>query len=412
MTPKKISQLGFVFVLFILGIWTESILPFFGLLLILDSIRNKRFVKKTIAFLKSKTEKKFIIIEWITAIILAGWLLFFIQNNFVGIYTFHTSSMNGTLDPGDILLVNKLEPGVGRNINSEKWFHRSIGTSKLKHKDIIMFHFPEGDSLLKNRPTDSYYYLKRLYAKNELIGKKDKLSNLQYYPVDERPRFVKRVYGLPGDSITISNGIIYCNNKKITYPELSIGRYKISPELKPELVKNNIKPYNELITNDGIIWEIYEKDIKLLAQKGINLSTDCLPKNYPDALVFPFSIHLLWNMHNMGTIYVPKKGDKIEINLNNLKFYKRIISTFEENKIEIINDKILINGKESRYYQFKMDYYWVMGDNRPHSFDSRFWGFVPDNHIIGKVEYILYSKKTDSKSLFNYKDDRFFKAIN
>ncbi len=411
MNRKKIIKLCVAFLLFILGLWTESLLPFFGILLLFDSLKEKPILNRIITYTKNKTAKKFIFIEWFFAILFAAWLLLFIQNNFIGIYTFHTSSMNGTLDPGDILLVNKLKPGVAKNINSIKWFHRKMGTSKLKHNDIIMFHFPEGDSLLKNRPTDSYYYLQRLYGESEFIGKKDRLSNLKFYPVDKRPRFVKRIYGLPGDSISIQNGIVFCNNKKVIYPALSVDRYKISEELKPELIKNKIKPYNELITSEGIIWEIYEADIKSLAKKGIDLSIDCLPKNYPDALVFPFSAHLLWNMHNMGPIYVPKKGDQIELNMNNLRFYKRIISVFEENKIEIHDNKILINGKESRYYKFKMNYFWVMGDNRPHSFDSRFWGFVPDNHIIGKVEYILYAKNTNSKSLLNYKDDRFFKAL-
>ncbi len=411
MNKKEIIKLSIAFLLFLLGIWTESLLPFFGILVLIDTIRKKSFIKQIISFVKNKTSKRFIFIEWFFAVLLATWILFFIQNNFVGLYSFHTSSMNGTLDPGDVLLVNKLKPGTAKNINSVKSFHRKLGLSSLKRKDIIMFHFPDGDSLLKNRPTDSYYYLQRLYGKSDFLDKKENLSNLKYYPVNKRPRFVKRVYGLPGDTISIINGILYCNNNKIKYPDFSVGRYKITSELKSELTKNHIIPYNELTTNDGIIWEIYEKDIRDLASKNIDLTADCLPKNYPDPLVFPFSTHQLWNMHNMGPLYIPKKGDKIELTLENLKFYKRIIHVFEENKIEVDGNKILINGKESRYYQFKMDYFWVMGDNRPHSFDSRFWGFVPDNHIIGKVEYILYSKKTDTKRLLNYKNDRFFKDV-
>ncbi len=412
MKKKEIIKLSIAFLIFLIGIWTESLLPFFVILIIADSIWKKSVLKKTINFIRNKTAKKFIIIEWLAAVLLAVWLLLFIQNNFVSLYSFHTSSMNGTLDPGDILLVNKLKPGVAKSINSVKSFHRKLGTSSLKHNDIIMFHFPDGDSLLKNRPTDSYYYLQRLYGKTEFLDKKERLSNLKYYPVDERPRFVKRIFGLPGDTVSIINGVVFCNNNKMKYPDLSVGRYKITPEIKSELEKNHITPYNELSTEDGLIWEIYETDVEALASKNIELTLDCLPKNYPDPLVFPFSTHQLWNMHNMGPLYIPKKGDKVELTLDNLKFYKRIISVFEENKIDIDDDKILINGKESKYYQFKMDYYWVMGDNRPHSFDSRFWGFVPDNHIIGKVEYILYSKNKNSKSLLNYKNNRFFKAVN
>ncbi|MCW3804198.1 signal peptidase I [Plebeiibacterium marinum] len=354
--------------------------------------------------MKKVLKKNYVYAEWCIAAVLSLFLLVFIHNNFVGVYSFHTSSMNGTLEPGDILWVNKLKPGTGKFVNSTKWFHRSYGIKDLQRKDVVMFNFPEGDSLLKNRPTDSYYYLKRLYGEEEFRGK---MENLRYYPVDQRPRFVKRVYGLPGDTVMIEGGRVFCNNIEINYPEYSIGRYLVEESIKPDLINQGIKPYNELTTEEGLVWELYEKDI----EDATGIEPGCLPKNYPDRLVFPFSQHLLWNMHNMGPIFIPKKGVEIRLDMDNLKFYERIISVFEENTLELKGEKIFINGKRTDSYKFKMDYYWVIGDNRPHSFDSRFWGFVPDNHILGKVEKVLFSIDPNAKSIFKFRSDRFWKTI-
>ncbi len=408
---NKIATVKIVMAIFLLviGVWTWSFLPFFVILLLVDSFRQTSYLSVIWSFMKQRTGRHMRTVEWFFALAIAAWLIFFVQHNFIGVYTFHTSSMHGTLDSGDVLLVNKVKHGARKNANNIPWFHRTKGLSTIKYEDVVVFNFPEGDTLLKKRPTESYYYLQRRYGSEEVNNNQKSLSNFEYRKVVDRPRFVKRVYGLPGDSISIVNGQFFANGNIIPYPEFSVARYKLNDDRRKRLNREGVVPYNELTTSEGLIWELYEKDVQKVRSLGLPIEEDCLPKNYPDPLVFPFNHYLLWNMHNMGPLYVPKKGDEIKLSRENMIRYRRCIETFEENKVEQKGDSVFINGTIAQTYKFKMDYYWVMGDNRPHSFDSRFWGYVPDNHIIGKVDRVLVSRSLQEKGWF--KPNRFWKKV-
>ncbi len=370
-------------------VFTESLLPLLVVLFFVDFYRENSIIKRLLSYVRNRTRIKVKYLEWGVAIFLSIWLFMIVRNSFVGVYTFHTSSMNGTLESGDLLLVNKFSMGARRCPNSVKWYHRGPGLDKIKYRDIIVFNFPEGDTLLMKRPTESYYYLKRKYGADALKDGDGNLLGVRYYPVDERPRFVKRVYGLPGDSIKIENGVFYANHEVVKCPGKSIDRYLISEKQKKEILHLGIVPYNELTNDDGLIFELYRKDYELLKEKGIKVVPDYLPKNYPDPEIFPFDRETLWNMNYFGPLYIPKKGDVVELNDRNVELYSRIIDVFEENDFQYKNGVCYINGEKAHEYKFKMNYYWVMGDNFTHSFDSRFWGFVPENHIIGKVSAVF-----------------------
>lgn len=412
MSNKIIVKLLACIPLLILGIWTESFLPFIIIAFVLDSIKRKPYFILVRNYTKSAIRKRFIWIEWSFAILFSVWVVSFLQKKFVGVYTFQTSSMHESLLVGDVLLVNKLVPGARNNPDDITKYSRNIGVQKLAYKDVVIFNFPEGDTLLKNRPTESYYYLKRLYGDGKLNEKGVQWTDIQYNKIKDRPRFVKRVYGLPGDSIRIKDGQFYANENHIKYPNYSIDRYVIDDELKAEMIRLKISPYNEHVSNGKVVWELLDKDIEILKGIGFEPKPDYMPKNFPDPMVFPFNSQLLWNIYNMGYVYIPKKGDVIDLNSFNLKMYRRVIEVFEQNSVHLIGDSILINDKLVKKYTFKMDYYWVMGDNRPHSFDSRFWGFVPENHIIGRVDYILLSRDLNKKSWIPLRENRFFKKVN
>ena len=409
MSRKNIVILAVSIILFVLGIWSKSTLPFLCIVLLVDSARNKPYRKAVLNFLKEKLAHNFKWAEWAGAIALAIWLVVFAQGNFWGIYTFHTSSMHQTLQVGDVLLVDKLVPGPRHGSDKISDYTRSLGISKLKYKDAIMFNFPEGDTLLKSRPTESYHYLKRLYGKDN-IGLEQE-SDVSYFKVSERTRFVKRIYGLPGDSIRIVNGYCFVNGKKLSYPKNAIDRYVVDDKSIGLLKQKGIVPYNEHKDKKDIYWELSEEDYAVAKQHASGIKPDNMLKNFPDPLVFPFNSHLLWNMHHMGPIYIPKKGDRIKLNALNMQLYRRAIEVFEENEVNIKGEEVWINGQEAQDYTFKMDYYWVIGDNRPHSFDSRFWGFVPENHIIGKVKRILLSRDIQKKGWIYLRKSRILKKV-
>jgi signal peptidase I len=412
MSNKGVFKLILSILLFAFGIWMEVILPFVLIFLIVDSSLQKPYLVKLLEYVKKKYPQRLLIIEWGVAFGIATYIVYVILNNFVGVYTFHTASMQGTFESGDVLIVNKMIPGARKRANSVSWYNRIKGIKSVDYKDVLMFNFPEGDSLLKNRPTESYYYLQRLYGEGKVSSGPENWTEVNYLRVTKRPRYVKRVYGLPGDSIIIDNCHVYANGKHITFPNLSIQRYKVTSSLKKQLYLQDIRPFNELKTEEGLVWEMYYKDYKRFPNNKGELKMDCLPKNYPDPLVFPFNIYLLWNMHNLGPLYIPKRGDKIELTHDNLLLYKRLIEVFEQNKVDVKGDTVYVNNQPTQYYKFKMNYFWVLGDNGPHSYDSRFWGFVPENHIIGKVWGVLISKDPNPKKPgLNLRENRFLKKI-
>ncbi len=149
-------------------VFTESLLPLLVVLFFVDFYRENSIIKKLLSYVRNRTRIKVKYLEWGVAIFLSIWLFMIVRNSFVGVYTFHTSSMNGTLESGDILLVNKFSMGARRCPNSVKWYHRGPELDKIKYRDIIVFNFPEGDTLLMKRPTESYYYLKRKYGADAL----------------------------------------------------------------------------------------------------------------------------------------------------------------------------------------------------------------------------------------------------
>jgi len=282
---------------------------------------------------------------------------------------------------GDIILINKLLMGPRINTNSSNGYRRAWGYSHMQHNDLIIFNFPEGDTTLASQPTESYYALKRTNGINGLNAELE--SQKQFNRVAHRTRYIKRVIGMPGDTIEIKSSQVYVN-QKLTKPTVHfLAKYVATDSIAADSALSTVKiePFARFPYRRQMIYEMDAATFDNQPMLANYLQPFSLAPNLPDPNVFPHTF--LWNSDNMGPMIIPQKGQTIELSTKTIDLYKRIINTYEGNELKINGNKIFINNTESTHYTFKMNYYWVMGDNQPHSFDSRYWGFLPENHIIG-----------------------------
>ncbi|MES2138474.1 MAG: signal peptidase I [Bacteroidota bacterium] len=293
-------------------------------------------------------------------------------------FQIHTSSMHQTLLEGDHILVNKLAYGpripitplslpFGNQHLFLDWIElpylRIPGYSSVNRNDVIVFNFPLEDEL----------------------------------PADERQQYVKRCVAISGDTISIIQGILFINGKELSETENVLFNFTVTAagdEIDSSTSKQleGFIPENKFIGNKLSAFLSKKNADSILHMKNIaSVEKNTIQKENYSPKVFPNSSTVKWNIDHFGPFYIPKSGERILLNAKNLLFYKRAIEKYENNTIENKNDSIYINGKYSKTYTFKMDYYFVMGDNRYNSIDSRYWGLVPENHLIGKASFILYS---------------------
>lgn len=410
------------------------------------------------------------VMSWVDALVFALVAVYFINLFVFQNYVIPSSSLEKSLLTGDYLFVSKVSygPRIPQTpltmpltqhtlpvINTKSylefphWDYRRVkGLGAVKLNDIVVFNYPAGDTICTELPYQTEYYNmvygfgQQIYAQNNggeinlntlnrqqqhdyfqqvyALGRQYIASNpvefgdIDSRPTDRRENYVKRCVGLPGQTLQIKNRIVYLDGKpnkepenvQYTYyvkqkneiPESLIEELGISMEDLASLQRNGFMP----LTKKAVRALAARKDIV----ESIRINTDATVGD-----LYPQNAVTGWTRDNYGPIWIPAKGKSIEIDMNNIAIYERPIRVYEGNQLEVKNNQIYINGKLAHRYTFKLDYYWMMGDNRHNSADSRYWGFVPEDHIVGKPIFIWWSSDPDRKGFKGIRWNRLFRLV-
>ena len=440
---NKWFKFSFAAVLYILWvIWLGIYWWFLGLAVIFDIYITK---KVHWAFWKKKNPpegKQTKVVEWVDAIIFAVIAASFIRMFFIEAYTIPTSSMEKSMLVGDYLFVSKTAYGpklpntpisfpfvhhtmpLTKTIKSYsdiiQWpYHRLKGLGHVKRNDVLVFNFPEGDTVAVKMQTEtSYYQLVRMYGRDRVWNDKRTFGDIIYRPVDKQENYIKRCVAIPGDSLKIINGQVFVNGKsQITNSGMQYN-YIVTTNgtaINPEaLDRLHISKEDRHRNGAQYVFPLTKDDVAKLKQftNVVSIERINTPTGQTDPNIFPFDlIDYPWNADNFGPIWIPKKGSTVDLTLKNLPLYRRIIRVYEKNKLIVKDSTIYINDKPADSYTFGMNYYWMMGDNRDNSADSRYWGFVPEDHVVGKASFIWLSLDKDKSFPANIRWNRFFKKV-
>lgn len=364
--------------------------------------------------------KKTALREWVDAILFAVIAATIIRMFWFEAYTIPTSSMEKSLLVGDFLFVSKLAygpkipntpiafPFVHHTLPLTKYtksyvewlklpYYRFPGFGHVKQGDAVVFNYPDGDTVALKAQNQSYYALAREYGRQRVRNDKLNFGDVVARPVDKRENYIKRCIALPGDTMQIIDQVVYINGKEQAPPPDAQFRYYVKTtgnRLSSRLLTKLDVTEDVMMAGPGEFYlTLSQRSAEELKNNAevVELRKNVQPAGSWQHYIFPFSPTIPWNVDNFGPLYIPKAGDSVLLTTQNLPLYERIITAYELNKLEVDGNRILINGKETRYYTFKLDYYWLMGDNRHNSADSRFWGFVPNDHIVGKAVFVWLS---------------------
>jgi len=438
-------------------IWVGNYWLLFGLVIIFDIYVSK---KVNWAFWKKRNEKNSAFVEWIDALIFAVIAVTFINIFFFQNFKIPTGSMEKSLLIGDHLFVSKVAygPRIPNTplsfpftqhtlpiVNTKsylewvKWpYKRLKGTTHIKNDDIVVFNFPAGDTVVLQQSTRSYYSIVRDMSEElksrDLRQGKSLRSDTDYYsegrrqiwsmydivdrPVDKRDNYIKRCVAKFGDTLSIVDGQVFIDGKAQPGEEGRQFRYfvytdgtRLNPKTlermgiyKSDVYTVGLSQYVMTLTDDMVKKISGFKNVqqieKILKPRGQFLFS-----------VFPHDERYNWNEDNFGPLWIPKKGVTIPLDTSNISKYSRIIEAYEGNSLRVMDGKVYINNEEVNNYTFAMNYYWMMGDNRHDSADSRFWGFVPEDHIVGKPKYVWLSLDKEKKFLARIRFRRMFMKI-
>lgn len=447
----KFSIAAIIYLLWV--IWVGSFWLLLGLGIIYDIYVTE---KVNWSFWKKREGENHFMIEWLDALIFAVIAVTLINIFLFQNYRIPTGSMEKSLLIGDHLFVSKVAYGP-RIPNTpvafpftqhtmpvtggKSWsniilrpYKRLKGFGSVERFDPVVFNFPAGDTVVLENQVTSYYEIVRDYARqlksydamtgvpqgsesqylerarNDVRGK----SSIIYRPVDRRDNYVKRCVGIPGDTIQIRNGVLYVNGvpaktnkaQQTTYLVNTNGT-RINPKAFERL---DIYKSDQLVQGNTYMLPLTEENAAAI--KAFSNVTDIEliieREGVYAPYIFPHNPNYKWNQDNFGPIWIPRKGVTVTLDSANIFLYERIIDVYEGNDLKVENGSIYINGIATESYTFKMDYYWMMGDSRHNSADSRYWGYVPEDHIIGTPKFIWLSLDKEAKGLKKIRLGRMF----
>ena len=386
-------------------------------------------------------ESRNALLDWLDAIIFAVVVVTFINTFFFQAFKIPSSSMESSLYTGDHLFVSKLAYGpklpqtpltipfthnviMGKESYStliQNDYRRLKGFGNVETGDYVVFGFPHGDTVLTKFPADDYYTVKRTIGRDVAIAN---YGPLKVRPSDKKDHYVKRCVAVAGDTLEIVNGRVYIDSKpqevwpgvQNTYTVVTTGQ-RLNPVMLDKLGVNaselyfdsSMPGYPSMPLTAQMLEQV--KDFSTVVSVEENI--DAYPPDYPDSYltIFPFSPDYRWTRDNFGPLWIPEKGATVSLTIENLPLYERIITAYEGNDLEVRDGSIYINSEEAQSYTFQQDYYFMMGDNRHNSLDSRYWGFVPEDHIVGKPALIWLSIDGNKKFPKNIRWRRFFKFV-
>ena len=388
--------------------------------------------KKTVYKLKKNKQegkaKKGFWKEWGETIVFVLIVVPLIQTLIFQSYAIPTSSMESSMLVGDKLFVSKLHygPRIPQTPIALPFLHNQIpfsgakcyselvslpymrlpGFSSIDNKDIVVFNWPDGDTTtFEYQSTVSYRYLTRMMGEAEV----DRRYTVMTRPVDRRDNYVKRCLAIAGDSLQIIEGNVYINGKLQSPPEnvqhLHIVSTNGNPIRKKFFIEMDLgsTEYKKTGVNTYEVHLSEAKAEKFRALTNVtNVEKVIHPKGKGDPNIFPNAKGMDWNVDNFGPIWIPQKGATIQLDSANIVMYSRAIKAYEDNEGYIVkNGQAYMDGEPINEYTFKMDYYWMMGDNRHNSQDSRVWGYVPEDHIVGTPIFVWLSNKGEDVSWGN-----------
>jgi signal peptidase I len=364
--------------------------------------------------------KKTVVREWVDAILFAVIAATIIRMFWFEAYTIPTSSMEKSLLVGDFLFVSKIAYGpkipntpiafpfvhhtmpLSQTRKSYvEWiklpYYRFPGFTDVKRGDAVVFNYPDGDTVALKLQNQSYYALIRDYGRQRVHSDQFNFGDIVARPVDKRENYIKRCIALPGDTVQIIDQVVYLNGVEQEEPLNAQSKYYVKTtgaRLSSRVLERLDITEDVMMSGPGD----YYLTLTASAAEELKNNSEVLevrkiihPEGQRQEFIFPFDERYPWNVDNFGPLYMPKAGDSVRITTENLSIYSRIITAYELNELEVRNNRVFINGEEAEYYTFKLDYYWLMGDNRHNSADSRFWGFVPNDHIVGKAVFVWLS---------------------
>lgn len=413
------------------------------------------------------------VMSWVDAIVFALVAVYFFNLFIFQNYVIPSSSLEKSLLTGDYLCVSKISYGpripetpltmpltqhtlpIIKTKSYLEWPHwdyrRVKGLGNVQLNDIVVFNYPAGDTIVTEEKWQSADYYQMVYAfgeqiyeqnngtpvdvnnlnpqeqrnyfahiyqlgRNYISNNPNEYGDIDYRPTDRRENYVKRCVGLPGQTLQIKNRIVYLDGKPNKEPENVQYTYyvRLKKDIPEELMKQLCISMEDLLSlNQYGYMPLTKAAVKALSARKdlvaeIRLNTEAFTGD-----LYPQNSVTGWTRDNYGPIWIPKKGSSIELNEQNIALYERPIRVYEHNDLAVKHGQIYINGQLAKSYTFKMDYYWMMGDNRHNSADSRYWGFVPEDHIVGKPLFVWWSSDPDRngfggvrwKRIFTWVDD-------